>query len=237
MLSSLFIPLCKWCLFPPSLYSPCKVPTIPWQIMNLRLLMRIVSHLIECFPISDENGAVEKFGFLNTKTGSEFCFHPPRLFFSSPCSNSFCNLKKKNFLFIYFTTLPKDPEDTLSYLKGIKPGRIVLMASFDDVTPKWVKASTWISANREQTLWPAVAAAAAASTPLPFNSVAGWQEKRWTFSPPWEALWSRLWRPETAGCLPGGRGCSAGACLRRSVSGKFAPPPLLRNSRRREKDN
>lgn len=33
-------------------------------------------------------------------------------------------------------TPPEDPEDTLSYLKGIKPGRIVLMASFDDVTPK-----------------------------------------------------------------------------------------------------
>lgn len=35
-------------------------------------------------------------------------------------------------------TLTKDPEDILAYLKGIKPGMIVLVASFDDVTPKWV---------------------------------------------------------------------------------------------------
>ncbi|XP_075893243.1 protein FAM3C [Nelusetta ayraudi] len=65
----------------------------------------IMSHLLNnvgpglnIVVINDENGAVEKFGFLNTKGGN--------------------------------------PEDTLSYLKGIKPGRIVLMASFDDVTPK-----------------------------------------------------------------------------------------------------
>lgn len=90
--------------------------------------------------ISDENGAVEKFGFLNTKDGSEFCFHPPWFsFISLSLHEQFLSPQKIYillFLFIYFTTPPKDPEDTLSYLEGIKPGRIVLIASFDDVTPK-----------------------------------------------------------------------------------------------------
>lgn len=33
-------------------------------------------------------------------------------------------------------TLTKDPGDIVAYLKGIKRGMIVLVASFDDVTPK-----------------------------------------------------------------------------------------------------
>lgn len=34
--------------------------------------MSTMQHLIECFLVSDENGAVEKYGFLNTKDGSRF---------------------------------------------------------------------------------------------------------------------------------------------------------------------
>uniref|UniRef100_A0A3P8T9U6 FAM3 metabolism regulating signaling molecule D n=1 Tax=Amphiprion percula TaxID=161767 RepID=A0A3P8T9U6_AMPPE len=37
---------------------------------------------------------------------------------------------------IFFLLKIKDPEDILAYLKEIKPGMIVLVASFDDVTKK-----------------------------------------------------------------------------------------------------
>lgn len=51
----------------------------------------------------------------------------------SPIFNScLCYKHKCNFLM----TVTKDPEDILAYLKGIKPGMIVLVASFGDVTPK-----------------------------------------------------------------------------------------------------
>lgn len=58
---------------------------------------------------------------------------------SSPIFNlSLCYKHEGNFLM----TLTKDPEDILAYLKGIKPGMIVLVASFGDVTPKWVQITT-----------------------------------------------------------------------------------------------
>lgn len=40
------------------------------------------------------------------------------------------------YIFIETLTPTKEREDILAYLKEIKPGMIVLVASFDDVTPK-----------------------------------------------------------------------------------------------------
>lgn len=93
--------------------------------------MSTMQHLIECFLVSDENGAVEKYGFLNMQDGSRFLLLCPKIPFFLPTTRTVGkNLK------IFFMTPTKDPNDILSYLRGIKPGRIVLVASFDDVTPK-----------------------------------------------------------------------------------------------------
>lgn len=42
------------------------------------------------------------------------------------------------YIFIETLTPTKEPEDILAYLKEIKPGMMVSVASFDDVTPKKV---------------------------------------------------------------------------------------------------
>lgn len=73
--------------------------------------------------------------------------------FSPIFTSCLCYKHKCNFLM----TLTKDPEDILAYLKGIKPGMIVLVASFGDVTPKWVQITNNNSRTKAalwHTKWP-----------------------------------------------------------------------------------
>lgn len=59
-------------------------------------------------------------------------------FFSSPSffiiQDLYNSIKLKMIFDLY--SLIKEPEDILAYLTAIQPGKIVLVASFDDVTAK-----------------------------------------------------------------------------------------------------
>lgn len=67
---------------------------------------------------------VDKCGYLNMQHGGKTCIF------------SMFALQLLIYIFIETLTPTKEREDILAYLKEIKSGMIVLVASFDDVMPK-----------------------------------------------------------------------------------------------------
>lgn len=130
LVRGLVVACCQVCSSPSASYalppSPCsppsKISTTPWQIMNLCLLMRIVSHLIECFPSQMKMELWKNWAFWTRRTEVSFAFIlQGSVSFPSPCSNSFCNQKKKQKTYFVFLLwlLPKTQRTRCRTWRGL----------------------------------------------------------------------------------------------------------------------
>uniref|UniRef100_A0A667YUV2 FAM3 metabolism regulating signaling molecule D n=1 Tax=Myripristis murdjan TaxID=586833 RepID=A0A667YUV2_9TELE len=101
-------------------------------------------------------------------------------------------------------SLPKDPKDILAYLKAIKPGTIVLVASFDDVTPKMTNemreifvglGSSLIKSVKRRDTW-VFAGGGGTSKNSPFEKVSHPLDEKTNIYGAWPEM------VEVAGCFP-----------------------------------